>query len=229
MIASSNPTPEKRKSGEITFPVDAEHAGIRVTGCTSFIAIFIASFLLMTMLIQNIVVLAGIIGVVIAGGSATLIERTLRGRWASGRELHADTDAIRITDKGETERKIDPSLQVNMLAWHFTTKRASRVKKGWHVIGLALEQDGEFVPAYTFAAPDTFDAWEYADLFTKLAKDKKRNDDNKSVMNMRHAGEQRRLREAEQDRGIFGAEMTFEQFNRYIQFLQTHYPDWMSK
>ena len=45
---------------------------------------------------------------------------------------------------------------------------------------------------------------------------------------MRQAGEQRRLHEAEYDRGMFGAELTLAQFTEYLEFLQKNYPKWVN-
>ena len=66
---------------------------------------------------------------------------------------------------------------------------------------------------------------EHFTLLEKLPKDDKEK--VKAVSSMRHAGEQRRLHEAEVDRSMFGAEVTLPQFIEYLEFLQKTYPQWM--
>ena len=213
---------------KIIFPVDAEHTGIRTIGCLSLFANGIVIFLLAGILtdLPAIVVILG--SLILASAISYGLEKYLVHRWTSGRTLEITQDSIALVKKGEVEREIDPQHQVNVLAWNFIVKRSSRVKKGWHVIGMSLEQDSEYIPVYTFASPEDFEEFDLAHHFTTLQKEKKSKDEKlKSVGNMRLAGEQRRLHEAEYDRGIFGAEVTYSQFLEYVEHLQKNYAKWM--
>lgn len=204
--------------------VDAEHAGLRMVGCSSFIVGVVAVFMLVATIIPNAVILNLLIAL---GGGALLaygLEQILRRQWPSGRRLVADHDSIALYHKDRVEAEIDPQAYTNVLAWHFEVKRNSRVRKGWYVIGFALEQDGEYIPVYTFAPPETFDEMSFVTYFKRLKDPKKQKEDTKSL---RLAGEQRRLYEAERIRGINGAEVTFEQFEAYLAYLQSTFPKWM--
>ena len=115
-----------------------------------------------------------------------------------------------------------------MLTWNFQVKRSSRIKKGWYVLSVSLEQEGEFIPVYTFASPEDFETFSMADRFTTLIKrDRNKDKEKPAGGSMRRAGEQRRLHEAEYDRGMNGAEVTLEQFIEYLDHLQLNYPSWM--
>jgi hypothetical protein len=231
MVAMNEPTIQSvsPEANGIRFAVDAEHTGIRAVGCLTLVGIGVSLFLLigtLTMLPDMVIIFASIF---IAAVAAYALEKYLKHRWPSGRVLEANGTQIALRNKNEVERSIDPQQQVNVLTWNFQVKRAARVKKGWHVVGLALEQEGEYIPVYTFASPDDFEKLPLSDQFTRLEKpDKKdKKDKTKSVATMRQAGEQRRLHEAEYDRGMFGAELTLAQFTEYLEFLQKNYPKWM--
>jgi hypothetical protein len=231
MVAMNEPTTQSisPQIDAISFPVDAEHTGIRAVGCLSLLSMGIGLFLLigtMTTLPDMVIIFASI---VIAAVVAFGIEKYLKHRWPSGRVLEVNGQQIAIRKKNEIERTIDPQQQTNVLIWNFQVKRAARVKKGWHVVGLSLEQEGEYIPVYTFASPEDFENLPLSEQFTRLEKpDKKdKKDKTKSIATMRHAGEQRRLHEAEYDRGMFGAELTLAQFTEYLEFLQKNYPKWM--
>lgn len=209
---------------QFILPVDAEHAGLRMTGCLSFMVAVVAIFSVVTAILPNAIILNLLIAL---GGGAALayvLEQILRRQWPSGRRLVADSEMIALYNKDRIEAKIDPQAYTNVLAWHFEVKRNSRVRKGWYVIGFALEQDGEYIPLYTFAPPETFDNMRLASYFRRLTDPKKQKEDSQSI---RLAGEQRRLYEAEHIRGLDGAEVTFEQFETYLDYLQNTFPKWM--
>lgn len=212
----------------LQIPVDAEHNGIRIAGCTTLFATMIVAFLIFNTLIPDFAVFSALLAVIIAAGAMYLLDRFLKGRWPSGRVLKAQDNTIQLTKHDQTEREIDPTQHVNVLTWRFLIKRTvGRAKKGWFVIAIALEQDGEYIPVYTFAPPDEARQMPLFNRFTELKKSKAVKAD--TVQDLRMAGEQRRLMEAERDRGFIGAEMTFEQFTAYIEFLQDNYPKWMLK
>lgn len=212
----------------LSFPVDAEHTGIRAVGCLTLVGSGIGLFLLGGIL-TNLSALVVILGSIFFAALISFgLEKYLKQTWPSGRVLEVNTETIRIRKNEDIERSIDPQQLVNVLTWTFKVKRAARVKKGWHVMSISLEQDGAYIPVYTFASPEDFENLPFSQHFTMLERDKKnKKEKTKTSTNMRRAGEQRRLHEAEYDRGVFGAEVTLPEFIDYIEFLQKNYATWM--
>lgn len=232
MVAAEALPQEIQLAGEFQQPVDIEHTGIRAAGCGSFLTIAFLAFVLFTILIPTNVMIPLVLAFASGALGSIGLERYLKGRWLSGREIVASAERIALMNKSEAEQTLDPQQQINVLTWYFVVKRGGRVKKGWYVLAIALEQEGGYIPIYTFMSPTEFKDWELAKHFIKLEKivdedNKKGKEKTKSVMTMRRAGEQRRLLTAEHSRGILGAELTLEQFKAYLDFLQKHYPDWM--
>jgi hypothetical protein len=213
--------------GTLVLPVDREHTGIRLVGCGSLVIVWVLAFGVSTVLLRLNPLFGLLLALIAAVLVTMLVERTLKGNWLSGRELFADEAQILLRKRGEIERTINPQQHVNVLSWHFVVDRSRRVRKGWHVVGLSLEQEGEFVPVYTLASPENFEAITKIHPFTKLERPKPTDDKTKA--NLRQAGEQRRLLEAEQDRGYNGAELTVDEFIAYLSHLQTRYPSWMGE
>lgn len=206
--------------------VDAEHNGIRAAGCGTFAGSTLLFIFLLNLFIPTAVVV-GVGAVILAAIVANLLDRYLKGRWPSGRVLHADAATIELQNRADVESRIDPSKQVNVLTWRFEVPRSGRVKKGWYVLGLALEQDSTYLPVYTFASPKDFEEMPYADAFHRLERRRKRKAKTESIREMKAAGAQRRLYEAEIERGLYGAEVTLDEFIILMEYLQTHYPKWM--
>lgn len=206
-------------------PVDAEHTGIRLAGCVTLVASLVISFLILNAIIPEFWIISGILAVITSAAATHFLDRILRGRWESGRTLSATDEAITISNQERVERQINPQQQVNVLTWRFVIKRSGRARKGWYVVALSLEQDGEYVPVYTFVPPEELSEMPLSKRFTELAKKKKAKAG--SDRDLRAAGEQRRLMEAEQDRGFAGAEVTYEQFKEFLTYLQANYPNWM--
>jgi hypothetical protein len=183
------------------------------------VLVFAMAFVLTNALVPNGVLIALFVGIVAAALSSFVAESALKRRWRSTRELHIDADRISLRNKDKEEYGIDPRQQVNPLLWHFAVKRSGRVKKGWFVVALALEQDDVFVPVYTFASPEQFAELPYHRQFRLLERAQK--DDLKT------AGITRRLLLAESYRGVFGAEVTLEQFSDIVTELAGRFTHWM--
>lgn len=210
----------------LVLPVDREHTGIRVAGCGVLVAVW-AVTLGLTMTLFNLTpVVALLVALVIGVLATSLVERLLKGRWPSGRELLAGENQIALRKSATLERQVHTTEEVNVLAWYFVVDRSRRVRKGWHVVGLSLQQEGEYLPVYTLASPEEFESLNDPPLFKKLERPKRTDDRAKT--GLRQAGEQRRLLEAEQDRGYNGAELTVDDFRTYLAYLQTHHADWLT-
>ncbi len=209
----------------LDLPVDPEHTGVRAAGCGVFALTLVASFVVFNLLVPEafLVILVG--SLLTAGVISFLVDNRLKTLWPSGRRLIADVNTIQLQRHGKPENVISPTQQVNVLPWRFEVKRNGRVKKGWYVVALALEQDDALIAVYTFASPDQFDKMILKQAFDVLQPPEKVKVG--SGREMRLAGQQRRLHMAEKVREINGAEMPFAQFEKYIEFLQSHYPAWM--
>jgi hypothetical protein len=231
MVALDEIREEKQKRGELAFPVDTMHGGIRAAVMGTFVGAGFVGFVGGIVLLPNAILLAGITGLVAATGGAYGIERVLKERWPSGRELIANAERIAISKHGKLEAVVDCQKHVNVLAWQFKIKKDSpRAKKGSYLVALALEQDENYVIVYSAAKAEDFQDMPLSSSFTKLERKKEKDTDNqksKSITTMREAGEQRRLQMAEFVRGMDGGDIDYEQFCDYIQFLQANYPQWM--
>lgn len=231
MVVFEETHKKKQKRGELSFPVDKMHGGIRAAVMGTFFGAGVVGFIGGVVILPNAIPIAAITGLVFAAGGSYGIEKYLKERWPSGRELVADAERIAMEKHGEVESSVDCTGHVNVLAWHFKVKKDSpRAKKGWHVVALGLEQDDNHIIVYSVASPEDFEDMPLASSFTKLERKKdksKGKGKNKSVASIRDAGEQRRLQTAEFVRGMEGGDISFEQFSDYILFLQANYPEWM--
>jgi hypothetical protein len=205
--------------------VDAEHTGIRAAGCGVFALALMGSFVIFNLLMPEALLVILVGSLVTAGAISYFADMRLKTLWPSGRRLFANAETIQLKRHDKEESVIHPNQQVNVLPWRFEVKRNGRVKKGWYVVALALEQDDVFIPVYTFASPDQFDKMPLKHAFDILQPPEKVKAG--SGREMRLAGQQRRLHTAEKVREMNGAEMTLPQFEQYIEFLQKNYPSWM--
>jgi hypothetical protein len=156
------------------------------------------------------------------------VESALKKRWPSGRVVRVDSNNVQLLSRGTVRITIDGQMQTNVLAWRFATNRRSRVPKGWYVVSCALEQNDIYLPVYTLMSPEHFNELDNAWLFTALPPKKKQKESElRRGSDPRMAGEQRRLRIAEQARWMDGVEMTVSDFTSYIAQLQARFPKWM--
>lgn len=208
-------------SSPLVIPVDAEHNGKRAAGCAVILAGFFVPLILISLLIEQGWFVGILVGLAVAAGAATITERVLRHRWPSGRVVTIEPTQIAIVRNQQPEYALEPHQQVNALLYHFVVKRGTRIKKGWHVVVLALEQDDTLVPFYSFASPEQFEALEDRALFRTLEKT-----DNETL---KGSGVMRRMLEAESYRNAYGAEMTLDQFVGVVDQLQEQFPQWMPR
>ena len=211
----------------LNIPVDQEHAGLRFAIVVIFIVFWIVGFAISNALIPNagFNIIAGIIGFGAAALGGRLLEPILKARWPSGREVNIDENGIRVTLRGQIQEQVKSSEPVSVLLWRFKVKRRGRVPKGWYVIACALEQDDNYLPVYAFMSPEKSEALNKTMRFTELLGDKAIK--NVKQDSLRVAGEQRRLRMAEAHRWNNGAEMTPEDFERFIERLNGLFPQWI--
>lgn len=210
-----------------SYPVDAEHGALRLGIVIVFIIILIITYSLLNLIIPSDGInLIAVIGAFIMTALLTQqFEKIMRQRWPSGRILKVNDEAIQLTKDDRIQDNIDTAKQVNVLLWRFEVKRRSRIPKGWFMIACALEQDDQYLPVYTFMSPDDCEDIKASTHFTLLTS--RKNSDDESRTDLRLAGEQRRLHTAESARWLSGAEMSQEDFKRYIRQLQEQFPQWM--
>lgn len=194
-----------------------------------FIAIGIISYMILSTLIpgDTINLLVIILSFVSAYLVTTLVERVLRARWPSGRTVEISERGIRTVRHGTTQQEILTSQDTTTLMWRFQTRRRSRVPKGWHVLALALEQEGRYISVYTFVSPDDLSKMGADAQFTELKSSKEAERGTKGRDALLLAGEQRRLLQAEGERWTSGAEMTSVDFKAFLAQLGQQFPQWV--
>ncbi len=210
----------------LEFEVDKEHSGVRLVGCLTFLIGAVASYLIINTIIPN--------GGLITVGAALAIAVALtygadylsKIYWPSNRAIQFMDDLILLVKGNQIQGEINAGLNVNLIQWHFEAKRHPRVPKGWYVVANALEQDGEFIVSYSIASPSDFDALPLSRLSQKFQKKKGKKDDTRDL---REAGSQRRIAQAEFHRGEYGAEMSLDDYHAYLDYLADTYTSWMPK
>lgn len=205
----------------VEFPVDPEHTGLRLAIILGFFGLGVIGFVVFSLLFSGEWAILNIaLAAVVAYGGAMLIERLLKNRWRSGRAVNLDTQSVKLVQKGAVETQINASDPVDVLAWRFEVKGRGRVPKGWWVVACGLAQDDRLLAVYTFMSPKRLDTLSQAmrERFKVLISDKKAKKKSDPLgADMRLAGEQRRLHEAEQRRWYEGAEMNNDDFVRYVE------------
>ena len=207
------------------YPVDVELGGQRIFVPIIFIAVWIGGYILTAAIVrgEGLNLIAVLAGGVIAYGITTLAERQMKQMWPSGRAVTVDDDGVRLARKGQLEGEMRADQAINQLWWRFTVSRRSRVSKGWHMLACALEYEDTHLTVYTFIPPKDYEQYVRAKAFTQLASKKEIS----GRTDLRLAGEQRRLRDAESRRWASGAEMRSEDFKRYVEEISNRYPEWM--
>lgn len=206
----------------LILPVDPEHSRLRLTIIGILVASCLVGFTIFNAIIpgESINFVAGILAFAVAVGVTWLSERVLKSRWPSGRTVAIHENIIQLRSNAAIQQEIDASKHVNTLFWRFKIKRGSRMR-GWFVIACALEQDSNYFAVYTFMSPERANAPEIANRFKMLMSNKDSDKD------LRLAGEQRRLRTAEEHRWMQGAEMNAADFETFVAELQRQFPRWM--
>ncbi len=213
----------------LILPVDREHMGIRF-GLVGFYVIFwIITFVVMNALIPSAGpnIIAGLIAFVGAAVGIRLVDPLLKERWPSGRTVEIDAMGVRIRKRGVVESEVKSEETANILLWRFKIPRRGRMPKGWSVVACAVEQNNVYLPIYAFASPEQVERINQVARFVELIKSSNNTAGNNSE-SLRLAGEQRRLRLAEEHRWNDGAEMTIEDFTAFVTHMTNRYPLWLT-
>ena len=207
-----------------TYPIDVEHLGIRVVvPLLAFGALLLGWWVIPLVMeatglqstLLSFLQLPLIIGAAIGG--AYVADRLLKGRWLSGRELRLDDDRLIMREKDGSEKTIVWGERVNALAWRFTVARRGRVPKGHICLALQLIQDEQEVTFYGFVSPKQVETLPNVEAFTPLSARRTLKDER---LNLRIAGQQRRLLQAEDERWQHGGELTADAFSDLWARLQ---------
>ncbi|MEP7291206.1 MAG: hypothetical protein ABI835_05455 [Chloroflexota bacterium] len=212
----------------LVIPVDKEHSAMRLTIVLIFIAIWIISFIVASIVIPNegLSLLAVLLGFGVAYALTALLERFLKTRWPSGRVVEIEREGVKLLKKGALQQEMRSEDPVDARLWSFKISKRARVPKGWSMLACALEYENQFLTIYTFMSPSQLETFELAEQFKKLASQRKGKSDADAREDLRVAGEQRRLRDAENHRWMFGAEMIPADFIAYISRIKTQFPEW---
>lgn len=211
----------------LSIAVDPEHSGIRTMGCLAFGIFSIIGSIITSTLLPNFGLLSLVIGVILGIAVTYFADLWMKQNWPSGRSINLSDTYIRIVKQDTIEREINPQQQTNLLLWKFEVKRNTRVPKGWFVVACSLQQEDTYLPIYTLVSPEQLKQLKYTDHLVTLESKKQPDAFKPNENTIRLAGIQRRLHDAETDRSLHGAEMTPEQFNQYLTYLQEYFPKWM--
>ncbi len=211
------------------FRLDAEHSQLRLAVLGGFIAAAVIGYAVLTAVLPSdgLNILA-ILGALFIGYMVSFaLERLLKGRWHSGRTVELLPDGtMRLLKNGAVEQEIAPSEGVNVLMWRFEITKRARVPKGWSMVACAVEAAGSYIALYTFVSPKDMAECDPTGAY-KLLKAKKKDPSSRNDLrgDLRLAGEERRLNEAETARWMTGAEMTREDFFAFTAWVRHHYAE----
>lgn len=224
----NHPPGETDPTGLLRLPVDPEPVSLGLALLLILLAAVIVFYSVLDMVIPGggLNFIAAIASMVLAALFLQVIERWVKRLWRPVRFLEVMPDQIQLIRKGHQERALDPRRQINVITWHFEVRRRSRAPKGWHVVGLALEQEEAYIVLYTLVSPERFGVLNSSGRFVRLQRTTLSATGDRD---MRAAGQQRRIQMAEAARGLEGAELTVEHFQECIEHLQAQFPRWMPR
>jgi len=207
---------------ETLYPVDAEHGQLRLVVAGIFVGIAIISFFVLVAVIPaNTLNLLAVLGaLVIAAVFTSVVERQLKTRWPSGREVGIQDGAVILAKRGNTLETIDIDGEAQLLQWCFEVKKRARVPRGWWMVAAAVRDmvTEETIAVYTLLSPDDYNDLNANNRFIPLKKP-----DEVESGAMRLAGQQKRLHAAEQVRWNHGAEMKSEDFRAFVEELEARF------
>ncbi len=201
-----------------TFPVDVEHAGIRLALPLIMILAGVGAWLgLATPLDELVYNLSGVdglggiasavVGVAVAILGGLLADRALKALWPSGRKVTLDANALTFHDNrsGKTQTALRLDRRLNTMLWRFAVKRSTpKAQAGWIMLALLLSQDDTAITLYTFMPPKRAKALANYEAFKVLLSPK---NIEKNKLGLRETADQRRLMKLEADRWNAGAEL----------------------
>lgn len=216
-----------QESETLQLQVDREHSGLRLGMVGIFTLILVIVFLIANNVIpsEGFNLLAGIVAFAAAAIVTRLADPIMKQMWPSKRSLQLDANGARLMLNDKVQADIRADATANLHYWCFKIPRRGRMPRGWYVVACALQQDDVYLPVYTFASPAQADQLKKLKQFTELQGDKGKASAAKAE-SLRLAGEQRRLRIAEEHRWHDGGELTLADFETFIKHLNELYVRW---
>ncbi len=217
------------------YSVDRNHTPLRLTILISFFVFAFIVYLVTSLVVSSsglnlVAILAAFVGGYLF---SSLLERFLQNRWQSGRRVEITPEKVALVKKSNVEIEVPTEGEVGTaLFWTFVIKRRSHVPKGWSLLAIALQpaHQDRYLTIYSLISPKDLKTFPNRDLFKEVIgnKEAQKQDQQESLRgDLRMAGEQRRLRQAENDRWINGAEMNLEDFTQYVEQIKTLFPEWL--
>jgi len=218
---------QSQEAEKLQLQVDREHTGFRLGTISIFTAVLVIVFLIANGLIssEGFNLLAGIIAFGMAAIVTRLADPVLKQMWPSKRSLQLDADGARLVLNDKIQAEIRADATANSHYWYFKIPRRGRMPRGWYVVACALQQDDTYLPVYTFASPAQTEQLKKIKQFAELHSEKGKPSAAKAE-SLRLAGEQRRLRLAEEHRWHDGGELTVADFETFIKRLNELYVRW---
>lgn len=212
----------------ISYPLDPEHWKLRAAVFGAFFGTAALVILLTSVLSAspNLSLIGLIAAMVIGYLASALAERLLKGRWHSSRSLQITDDGLRIVKSGSTEQEMLHTTAVTPLRWKFRISKRARVPKGWWMYACSLSAPDRQMTIYTFLPPKDAEAFERDGEFARLLSKKEREKAGDAPQSLRQAGEERRLREAEEHRWLAGAEMAPADFMDFLDRMDRQLEEW---
>jgi hypothetical protein len=232
----------------ITLYAEQEHAGIRAVIVISMVLSYLFCFWLINILGQLLpermtslgFVLACLLAAPLAIGITWLLEKWLKQVWHSGYSLVLQDTGFHVSQRTETGIDFDLNDRFSHLAWYFLLAgykrggRERRVPEKWLCLCCQVQQDEERVIVYTFASPKKTAVYENdhpllfekinpVDIYSIHHKDRFEPPSRPSKLPPEIiSGKNGRYWLAEQRRWQEGLELTFADFETFINYLQTH-------
>src|SRR5664279_4013352 len=127
-VENDSPT-HALSSDALSIPVDKEHGGIRLIIFLVFIGAWIASFVVLSVVIPNdgFSVLAILLGLGISYIVTSLVDRLLKQSWPSGRVVQVDKDGVNILHKAKLQHEMLSEDTANMILWSFKISKRTRI------------------------------------------------------------------------------------------------------
>ncbi len=237
-----------------TFPVDVEHAGIRLALPIVMVAGGAILYLLLSQIVLPVILdavlplvttddpslyvgfVAILLAVLGALGIGWLADKVLKRYWPSGRTLTFNSTALHLNNgKRKKTATASPTADVviqldqriNTMAWRFRVQRSTpRAQAGWYMTACQLSQDETEIVIYTFMPPKLFATLSIQGLFIELLPRLSRQKPDQSL---RLVSEQRRLAGLEEARLAGGAELRPKDFLALTDLLKPYIPGWRSQ
>ena len=213
-----------------TYALDPEHWKLRAAVFGTFIGVTLGVMVVFSVTFgsEGISVIGILAGLVAGYLSAAAIERGLKGRWHSARQLRLTPNGLQIAKGSTVEQEVSAATTVTPLRWKFQVTRRARVPKGWWMYALSLASPDRQITVYTFMSPKDNETFSRAGQFARLLSKREREKAaEKGVpQNLRQAGEERRLREAEEHRWLAGGEMAPADFTDLLNELDRYLHEW---